>query len=198
MNKQLFTVHQIAEYCEVDDHTVLKWLNKDYNKNNPHKLDHLLSIDDFVLMIKDAHQHFANVHQIKPKALIIEDELNVAKCLTRAFEKNKIETHSVQNGFKAILQIAMEKPSIITLDLNLLSLSGYQVLSVIKGLELNHKMWVIIISGDTEKKLQEALAFGADFYLEKPFAMSDLEKLINKLHPQKNTLHQSIDLKNAA
>ncbi len=197
MNKPFFTVQQIADYCEVESQVVLKWLNKDYNKKNPHKVDHPLSLENFSLMIKDSHDHLSNIHNLKPKALIIEDEMNVAKCLSRAFENNGIQSLAVSNAFKAIMLIAKERPNIVTLDLNLVSISGREVLNMIKGLELKHKMWIIIISGETEKKLQEALTLGADFYLEKPFAMTDLEKLILKLHPQKQ-IKDPVDFKKVA
>ena len=59
-------------------------------------------------------------------------------------------------------------------------MSGLEVLKKIKGSESS--CIVIIITGsalDADK--QEAMRLGADYYMAKPFSMSNLNNLISKL-----------------
>lgn len=79
--------------------------------------------------------------------------------------------------------LKQESPLIITLDLTMNKISGFDILKIIKSLSIKQKAWIIVISGESKEYLEKAIDLGADFYLRKPFLKEDLEKIIKKLHP---------------
>jgi CheY-like chemotaxis protein len=187
-----YTTGQIAEHCGVNFRTVIRWINRGYIKANklPGRGDHRISLEDFIF--------FLNENDLKPldsivlqkasmpKALIIDDEISIVNSIGRVFTANGFGILTAENGFKAGYLLNLEKPQILTLDLNMRDLNGFDVLKIINGLKFNHKIWVIVISGDSEDRLEKAIELGADFYLKKPFSKNDLEKIIKKFYPEKN------------
>jgi two-component system response regulator VicR len=187
-----FTTGQIAEHCGVNFRTVIRWINKGYIKANklPGRGDHRVSLEDFIAFLNE--NNFSPLssknekEEAELKALIIDDEINVVNSIGRVFASNGFHVLSAQNGFRAGFILNQECPQILTLDLNMKELNGYDVLKIIRGLKLNHKLWVIVISGESEESLEKAIEEGADFYLKKPFSKIDLEKIIHKFFPLKN------------
>ncbi|MDO9181263.1 MAG: response regulator [Bacteriovorax sp.] len=189
---KFFTTGQVADHCGVNFRTVIRWINKGYIKANrlPGRGDHRISLDDFISFLNEndfkSLSLEKNITPNLPKALIIDDEINAANSIGRIFTSNGFNVITAENGFKAGYLLNQEKPQILTLDLNMCDLNGYDVLKIIKGIKLNHKVWVIIISGDSEERLEKAIELGADLYLKKPFLKEDLEKIILKFYPKNN------------
>lgn len=72
------------------------------------------------------------------------------------------------DGEDAIKLIPELKPSVITLDLNMEKVSGYEVLEFVK--EKYPLLPVIVVTGDRKIENQErALQLGADYLVKKPF-----------------------------
>lgn len=198
--ERLFSIGQVALQSGVEIKTVRRWINRGHLKANDYAnyISHcdgdVLTLDDFIYFLKET-EFEPIVQNIKkesdhPRVLIIEDELNVAKSIGRIFAKNGIEVLTAENGFKASYLLNHLKPQILTLDLNMKDLNGHDVLKVIQELKIKHKLWVIIISGDSKEKLEKAIDLGADFYLQKPFLKKDLEKIIHKFYPEKKELEK--------
>ena len=137
------------------------------------------NVEDFIVQLKEQNRVQKNNQELK--ALVIDDEENVAKSIGRVFSNKGIKVLLAHNGFSAGMILSNEKPKIVTLDLKMEQLSGQDVLKIIAALNLNEKIWVIVISGETEEHLIKAVNSGADFYLKKPFSKDDLEKIIDKL-----------------
>ena len=190
INSNFFTTGQIAEHCGVSFKTVIRWINRGYIKANrlQGRGDQYVSLDDFIDFLNE--NNFSSIEKrlrngiLMPKVLIVDDEINVINSLSRIFTANGFTTLSAENGFKAGFILNQEKPQLLTLDLNMKNLNGFDVLKIIKGLNLSQKVWVIIISGDSIGSLEKAIELGADFYLRKPFAKNDLEKIIQKVCPE--------------
>lgn len=184
---KFFTTGQIANHCGVNFRTVLRWINRGYIRANklPGRGDHRVSLDDFIAFLNENKlEPLANSTE-RPRALIIDDETNMVNSIGRIFSSNGFDVLTAENGFRAGYLLNQAKPQILTLDLNMKELSGFEVLKIIKGLKLNEKVWVIVISGESSEKLEKAIELGADFYLRKPFSKLDLEKIITKTSTMK-------------
>jgi two-component system response regulator VicR len=181
-----FTTGQVADHCGVNFRTVIRWINKGYIKANrlPGRGDHRITLEDFIVFLRENNlEPIASSANQHPKALVIDDELNVLNSIGRIFNSNGFEVTTAQSGFRAGYLLNEQKPQIITLDLNMKDIDGHDVLKIIKDLNLNRKTWIVVISGEAEHQLKKAVELGADFYLQKPFTKFDLEKIIHKLFP---------------
>lgn len=182
--KKSYTTIEVAKKCGVSYYSVARWVNR-CRINFPWHADQNISIEEFIDFINCNDLKFlSRKNSSKPSALIVDDEDNVANSIGRVFLNNVFDIFLAQNGFRAGVLLKQENPQIVTIDISMQDLDGYDVLNIIQNLKLNSKTWISIISGTSEDYFEKAIDMGADFYLRKPFSKSDLEKIIKKLYPQ--------------
>jgi CheY-like chemotaxis protein len=81
----------------------------------------------------------------KHKVLVVDDDAAVRESLTMLLTAEGYEVSSAENGFDALLQLKTSTPDVITSDLNMPQMSGFEFLSVARR-RFPH-MPVIAISG---------------------------------------------------
>jgi len=106
------------------------------------------------------------------KVLVIDDEPPIRKLLRMGLTTQGYEILEAPNG-KMALELMAEAPALIILDLGLPDIQGHELLRMIRG--RNDSVPIVVLSsrGDEAGKVQ-ALDFGADDYLTKPFGMDEL------------------------
>ena len=106
------------------------------------------------------------------KVLVIDDEPPIRKLLRMGLSTQGYEILEAANG-KASLELLGQKPDLIILDLGLPDIQGLDLLRMIRG--RNESVPIVVLSsrGDEAGKVQ-ALDFGADDYVTKPFGMEEL------------------------
>ena len=106
------------------------------------------------------------------KVLVIDDEPPIRKLLRMGLTTQGYEILEAPNG-KMALELMAEDPALIILDLGLPDIQGHELLRMIRG--RNDSVPIVVLSsrGDEAGKVQ-ALDFGADDYLTKPFGMDEL------------------------
>lgn len=105
--------------------------------------------------------------------LLVEDDAALAAGLVQALRACGHAVNHVSHGQMALTAIRAEAPDIVVLDLGLPDMDGLQVLRVIR--EREHSLPVLVLTArDSIDDLVEGLDRGADDYLAKPFAMSEL------------------------
>jgi CheY-like chemotaxis protein len=114
--------------------------------------------------------------QTQPTVLVIDDEIGYLNALRRLLSKNDFEVITAQDGFVAGVSLLSLKPDLVTLDLNMPALDGFEVLSYIRNHPELNQIKVIVISGMSDSDLAKAKALGADACLTKPF---DNEQLLH-------------------
>jgi CheY-like chemotaxis protein len=190
-NKYL-SVKQISHYCEVDDMIVESWISRGLMGPNNKKTK--VQLEDFISFLNSNH-HFENTESSRDElsVLVVDDELNVASVIGEVFTSHGFKVTTSGDAIQAGLVIKNKMPKIVTLDLTMTSFDGLDVLKIINGLQLQGKIWVVVISGSSEENIQQAMNVGADCYLQKPFSNNDLEKIINKFFPNqgKNNLSRA-------
>jgi two-component system, OmpR family, KDP operon response regulator KdpE len=107
-----------------------------------------------------------------PKVLLIEDELPIRKLLRMGLGSQGYQTLEAANG-KSGLELLNQSPDLIILDLGLPDIQGHELLRRIRGRNENVPIVVLSSRGDEAGKVQ-ALDFGADDYVTKPFGMDEL------------------------
>ncbi|SHH76828.1 DNA-binding response regulator, OmpR family, contains REC and winged-helix (wHTH) domain [Sporobacter termitidis DSM 10068] len=106
------------------------------------------------------------------KALVIEDDINIAELLRLYLEKDGFEVHIADNGGKGVSDFERLKPDLVLLDIMLPVLDGWAVCREIRS---TSKVPIIMLTakGETFDKVS-GLEMGADDYIVKPFEVKEL------------------------
>ena len=106
------------------------------------------------------------------KVLVVDDEPPIRKLLRMGLATANYQILEAPNG-KAALALLAENPDLVILDLGLPDIEGHELLRMIKA--RNERVPIVVLSsrGDEAGKVQ-ALDYGADDYLTKPFGMEEL------------------------
>ena len=108
----------------------------------------------------------------KPLILVVEDDPAVARLISTTLETRNYQYHRVQNGAGALLEAASARPDVILLDLGLPDMDGMEVLKSVR--KWSNLPVVVVSARNHEHDKVEALDYGADDYLVKPFGTSEL------------------------
>ena len=120
------------------------------------------------------------------KLLIIDDNKEILDALYDFLRKKKYNVFSASNGLEGLKLIENEKQGfdLVITDLIMPDISGVALISIIK--KKYPDTGVIAITGWGEHPEALANEAEADYVLEKPFELADLEKLIKKLLPSES------------
>ncbi len=114
------------------------------------------------------------------KIFVIDDEKSITDLLKRFLTSRGNEVSTFNNSMEFLKEFENEKDNIdiVITDIMLPEKSGIELLKIIK--EKNPLIVVIMITGyGTVEKAVECLKLGAFDFLEKPFNISAIERIIN-------------------
>jgi len=106
------------------------------------------------------------------RILVIDDEPPIRKLLRMGLITQGYQTLEASNG-KTALDLLKQKPDLVILDLGLPDIQGHELLRMIRSRDESVPIVVLSSRGDEAGKVQ-ALDFGADDYVTKPFGMDEL------------------------
>ena len=125
---------------------------------------------------------------MRPKILIVEDDLSLAEILRDNLLVDGFDVEWAAHPDRALILYRSFVPDLVILDVMLPGLSGFDL-----GRVLRHggKTPIIILSarGEKDDKLQ-GLRLGADDYITKPF---DMEELVARIHSVLRRVKPSIE-----
>ncbi len=107
-----------------------------------------------------------------PKVLVIDDEPPIRKLLRMGLTTQGYQILEAPDG-KTALSLLGREPDLIILDLGLPDIQGHELLSKIRARAEGIPIIVLSSRGDESGKVQ-ALDYGADDYVTKPFGMEEL------------------------
>ncbi|MGR3802673.1 response regulator transcription factor [Marinibacterium profundimaris] len=114
--------------------------------------------------------------------LLVEDEDNIAFALEFLIGRMGHRTTRVADGDAALDALETEPVDAVVLDVMLPEKSGYEVCQIIRSRdELAHVKILMMTARGGEVERRKGLALGADDFLIKPFANTELTARINSL-----------------
>ena len=117
--------------------------------------------------------------KIKDKVLIVEDEQSISNFISMILTANGYDTIVVRSGEEALTMISSHCPDLIILDLGLPDMDGIEVL---KSVRKWSSLPVVVVSArHHEHDKVEALDYGADDYISKPFNVLELKARIRAI-----------------
>lgn len=123
-----------------------------------------------------------------PLILIVEDDNHIKNLISTTLKANKYNYLVATSGNEAIMLAVSHKPDIILLDLGLPDMDGVEI---IKNVREWSNIPIIVISArseDTDKI--DALDFGADDYITKPFSVEELLARIRVATRRLNSMNE--------
>lgn len=188
MKGRTLKTREVAEYCGVTIHAVNKWVNtgklKAYRTPGNHKR---ITEENFIEFLQKFNmlipEEFESQIQRMKRILIVDDDKNTVHLIKSLLNKSdNYETESAPDGFKAGLKYCAFKPDLITLDLRMPGINGFEVCSYIRSNEKNDNIKILAISAylDDENK-KKILDLGADDCLSKPFKSHEFQERVSKL-----------------
>ncbi|GMM69724.1 response regulator [Alteromonas sp. MTD1] len=178
------TSGEIAEYCDVNLRTVIRWIESGKLKGFklPGRGNNRVLVEDFIeflerhdMPIPDALKSTAN-----PSILIVDDEMPLAKSIQRVARRAGYESHIAIGGFQAGIMLSQYQPKIMTLDLSMPGMDGYSVIDFTRKQDKYKDLKIVVISALDHISLERALDLGADATLQKPFSNHDLTMVLEQ------------------
>ncbi|MEM9859397.1 MAG: response regulator [Bacteroidota bacterium] len=129
---------------------------------------------------------------MKPKIVVVEDNIAVGTALADLLSKHNFEAFVARDGFAALDLVHRVQPDLIISDIMMRGINGYEFLARLRGDTRTEFIPLILLTAraDVDSKLK-GLELGADAYLTKPYEFKELYlKIINIIEMQeKITAH---------
>jgi CheY-like chemotaxis protein len=111
--------------------------------------------------------------------LIIDDALHMRRLIARMLEHANFTTLEASNGLQGLQLMKEQKPDVVTCDISMPVMNGYEFLQAAKQDPEVKDIPVILITAIGQlDETTKATEMGADAYLTKPFSSNHLVELI--------------------
>ncbi len=114
----------------------------------------------------------------QPKILIVDDEENVRKALSRWFEASGFEVDVAADGASAVSMCQGNQYNAVTMDYEMPQMNGRDAIRAIK--EVQPLLPIIILTGYFDTGM-ESMEYEACLVLYKPVGMRELEDEVRRL-----------------
>ena len=111
------------------------------------------------------------------KILVIDDEQFICELLDEFLTLKGHEVRVGGDGETAVRLYREERPDMVLLDIRMAGMSGIEALQQIRQIDQRAGIVMLSAFGD-EETVDEALASGADYYIQKPMVLDNLLKII--------------------
>lgn len=132
------------------------------------------------------------------RILIIEDEESLAKNISDILTKEGYKTDLASDGEQGLAQGLTDEYNLLILDILLPKLNGFEVLRELRRQKNKTPVLILTVKNSVDNRV-EGLDSGADDYLIKPFAISELlariRTLLRRDSEEKSSILEAGDLK---
>ncbi|KEA63762.1 response regulator [Marinobacterium lacunae] len=180
-----FAADEIAQMCNVDEAVVSEWIQAGWLTpiKLPGRGNNRVLAEDLLNFLDREGMAVPEELDVKPErsVLVVDDEAAVARSIAKVLRTAGFRTEIASDGFQGGGMLMKHRPSLVTLDLRMSGLNGYDVLRFIRNTTDIAHTKVLVISALDHLSLQRALEEGADAVLSKPFDMEQLISTVESL-----------------
>ncbi|MCH7876986.1 MAG: response regulator [Thaumarchaeota archaeon] len=128
------------------------------------------------------HKKQNNRFFIAYNILVTEDSSFMRTMLSDIFKSNSSigEVYEAGNGIEALEIYNNKKPDLVTMDIDMPEMNGFEAAKNIKSSDYRAKI-VIVTSSHKKEAMQTAKELGIKVYITKPFDNIKIEKLIENI-----------------
>ncbi|MBI5186263.1 MAG: response regulator [Nitrospinae bacterium] len=129
------------------------------------------------------------------RILVVDDSLSVRLSVAQELREGGFRVIFAENGKEGVEIASLEKPDLITMDINMPVMDGYQACLRLKSAEETRQIPVIILtSNNTMEEREKGFEVGAVEYFTKPFTKGHLQSYIKHLLIGKKEIRPEIIL----
>ena len=116
------------------------------------------------------------------RLLLAEDEPNIVESLTFLLDRAGFEVTVKTDGRQALNAALDDVPDVLILDVMLPELDGYEVLRQLRSDRRTNELPVVMLTAKGQREDRDtALECGADLFITKPFANSEIIAAVKQL-----------------
>jgi DNA-binding response OmpR family regulator len=116
------------------------------------------------------------------KILLIEDDPQISKLISQTLQRAGYEVVTAMDGSEGLRKVKETNPQLVVLDISLPGVDGYQVCRYLRQDPATARLPIIMVTAMGRPADQRrGFETGADDYLPKPFALSELVTRIQSL-----------------
>lgn len=188
MTEPVYTTGEVAKFTGVNFRTVIRWIERGELEGYklPGRGDHRVTKSSILAFMQ---QHSipvpSELSEQERKALVVDDDLLMAKAIARVLKRDDWEVRIANDGFEAGMELAGFKPSLLILDLKMPSMDGYAVLALTRSTPGYEGLKILVVSAQDKLDLEMAVKKGADEVLSKPFENERLLSIVDNWFSRK-------------
>lgn len=115
----------------------------------------------------------------KEQILVVEDDPQVAEILQWNLYAEGYIVKVVEDGLRALRAFDEERPALVTIDLNVPTVSGFRLVQLFKRHAPD--IPVVVVTASMFEEAEDAAQAGADDFITKPFDPYQLVRRVNFL-----------------
>lgn len=128
-----------------------------------------------------------------PNVLVVEDDPEIAEFVERGLREDGFATRVEADGKSGMLAAAAERFDVVVFDRMLPGMDGVDAIKLLRGAGVDSPILILSALGGIEQRV-EGLDAGADDYLTKPFAYSELRARIFALMRRRPSIDRQTSL----
>lgn len=114
--------------------------------------------------------------------LLAEDEPNIVESLTFLLERAGFSVSVEADGRRALRAAIETTPDVLVLDVMLPELDGYEILRQLRADQAGRSLPVLMLTAKGQREDRDmAIECGADLFMTKPFANSEIVAAVERL-----------------
>ncbi len=116
-----------------------------------------------------------------PLLLVVDDDERLLETIRDALEGVGYRVKTAGDGAAALVQVDVDRPDLMILDLRLPKVDGWEVLRRLRAGSDTLELPVLAITGMEAERGDQAIAAGAKEFLTKPFSLTVLEATVRRI-----------------
>ena len=118
------------------------------------------------------------------RVLVVEDEANIVESLSFLLRQAGFEVSIANDGADALAMVGQSVPDVVLLDLMLPTMTGYEVLTRLRGSRATADVPVIVLTAKGQDEVRDAsIANGANLFITKPYGNDEIVAAVRSVIP---------------
>ena len=114
--------------------------------------------------------------------LVVDDEEPICDVIVDALPKGKYKVDVAHNGEQGLAQARKKRYDVVFMDLRMPVLDGCEAIKSIKATS-PQSIVVVMTAASNREMIEQALNFGANSVIVKPFRISEVQGILKMLTP---------------
>lgn len=180
--KTVYTTGEAAKICKVSQQTIIRCFDTGQLKGFrvPGSRFRRIPCEQLFIFMRENNIPTDALESQNRKILLVDDDAEIVTLIQDMLQRDgRFEVRSANNGFDAGMMVKEYHPDLIVLDVMLPDINGKEVCQRVRSDKTMDDVRIICISGMVEEnRIRDLKESGANEFLQKPFDVDTLLKLI--------------------